>query len=829
MMRWSLLFLVGLVGCEIATKPDRSQIDGGNDGTTNTTQPGDDSDNDGEPDETDCEPENADIYPGAVEVCDGIDNNCDGTVDEGVTSTFYADDDNDGAGNPSMPMEDCEAPASYVDNANDCDDTNPNIHPGQPEVCNGIDDNCDDVVDTDAVDPTEWFLDDDADGYGDIEESTVACEAPSGYVIDSSDCDDTETLVNPAAAEVCDEIDNDCDGQIDDDDDSLDSSTGVLSYADTDADGYGDPAAIIVSCIVPEGFVEDASDCNDNADTIFPGATEICDNIDNDCDSLIDDADSSLDISTTLTFYTDYDLDGYGTAASPVQACVGGPGISAVNTDCNDVNDAIHPGATEVCDSIDNDCDALTDDDDSSLDATTGSTWYRDGDSDGYGDASWTQQACLVPSGYVSDNTDCDDLSTSINPSAVEVCDSVDNDCDALTDDDDSSLDIATTTRWYVDNDTDGYGDENDPGLSYCAAPAGTVDDNTDCDDGAFSVNPGATDIPADSIDQDCDGSDAMYGVADLAPGDLVVTEIMQNPFAVADTFGEWFEVFNNSGVDVDLEGLYVYDAGTNTFTVSGSLVVADGEYVVFGVEGNTAVNGGVTLNYDYPSSFALGNGSDEVSLAASSAKTVVFDTVSYDGGPLFPDPNGYSMSLDPTMLDSTSNDDGSNWCVATSTYGAGDYGTPGSDNDSCAIPASIPFGSGYTTTGSFGSHGANFLLCQPLVLSSAITLTDFGMRLNSGSTTATMALYNSSNARVAMSTSTAVTTGDNTLPISGASTAVAAGTYQLCHILTSNVSLVEAASGSVTVTYTSASTPPSTLSGTTYADTQFATWIEGY
>jgi hypothetical protein len=113
---------------------------------------------------------------------------------------------------------------------------------------------------------------------------------------------------------------------------------------------------------------------------------------------------------------------------------------------------------------------------------------------------------------------------------------------------------------------------------------------------------------------------------------------------------------------------------------VSGSLVVADGGYVVFGANGDSSLNGGLTVDYDY-GSFSLGNSDDELVLANS---RLTIDEVDWDGGTVFPDPSGASMTLSPTSLDATSNDDGANWCEATSSFGSGDLGTPGAANDRC-------------------------------------------------------------------------------------------------------------------------------------------------
>jgi hypothetical protein len=140
-----------------------------------------------------------------------------------------------------------------------------------------------------------------------------------------------------------------------------------------------------------------------------------------------------IDITERTTFYVDNDQDGYGDNNSPVQLCEAVPGVVTDNTDCDDNNDAVNPGAQEICNGIDDDCDGFTDGDDPSLIGTL--TLYADTDTDGYGDNNVAIQACSATTGYVADNTDCNDNAATIHPGAAEIgYNLVDDDCDGSID-----------------------------------------------------------------------------------------------------------------------------------------------------------------------------------------------------------------------------------------------------------------------------------------------------------------------------------------------------------------------------------------------------------
>ena len=470
-------------------------------------------------DDTDCDDTTSTTNPGASEYCDGVDNDCDGALDEDDavdTSTWYADGDGDGYGDASASTQTCDAPSAHVADATDCDDTAAAVNPAAVEVCNGIDDDCNGSSDDadaglDTSTASTWFNDGDTDGYGDASASSLTCDAPSGYIADGSDCDDTDSAVNPGATEVCNEVDDDCDGDTDDSDSSLDTSTGSTWYADGDADGYGDAATTVAACDAPSGYSADDSDCDDTAAAVNPAASEVCNEIDDDCDGDIDDADSSVDTSTGGTFYTDADADGFGDASTAFAACDQPSGAVVDATDCDDSQATSYPGADEYCNTRDDDCDGTIDEDDA-LDTLT---WYLDGDSDGFGDAAITVPACNQPSGYVGDDSDCDDSAGGVYPGASEICNTIDDDCDGAIDDADASVDTSTGQTWYADLDADSYGSLTSS-VDACTAPSSYVADSSDCDDTSAANFPGADEY-CDTVDNDCDGSTDESDAVDAA------------------------------------------------------------------------------------------------------------------------------------------------------------------------------------------------------------------------------------------------------------------------------------------------------------------------
>ena len=444
----------------------------------------------------DCDDGRILVFPGADEFCStAFDDDCDGVVNEDDAvdvSTWYADADSDTYGDPNNTQLSCSEPTGYVQDMLDCDDGNASINPQALDIAaNGVDEDCS-GADAQGVDG-------DGDGF-----------------LDTEECNDGNANINPGATEVCDEVDNNCDGQIDE---------GVTTtfYVDADGDGFG--STPVEECSISAGLSTIDGDCDD-------------------LDAQTGPSMAGLEVDQSLC-YTDGDGDGWGDSSPNSGVDTGTDcddssvslnqndddtdGFSTCDGDCNDGDGSIHPSANEVCDGVDNNCDQQ-------VDEGVQTTYYLDGDGDGFGDPNSTQESCSILSGYVTDNTDCNDGDGSINPSAIEVCDGADNDCntsvpsDELDDDGDGYVEcdfssttwigstsvvggedcddtdaftyvgvasLDSTSQCMTDGDGDGYGDEQ---------PVSGVVSGTDCDDGDSGVNTGATEVYGDLVDQDCDG-----------------------------------------------------------------------------------------------------------------------------------------------------------------------------------------------------------------------------------------------------------------------------------------------------------------------------------
>lgn len=431
--------------------------------------------------------------PGVAEICDLIDNDCDGSTDEGLTMRYYyRDTDGDGYGSTSRVWR-CMAPTGYVDNDDDCNDGNAAIHPGAAEICDNLDNDCDGQTD-EGVPLTTYYRDADGDGYGNPSSPTTTCmPMPAGYVADNTDCNDSNAAIHPGATEICDGVDNNCDGQTDE------GFATVTYYRDADGDGFGATGNSVTTCMPqPSGYVTDGTDCDDGNAAIHPGVTDVCENgVDEDCSG----TDQPCGVGD------DCDCQWTGPWWNRVWEC---EGQYDCNGDCRKKWRIERDLADGVCDEYLNcaefnfdggDCEVIAD-------------CYEDADGDGYGNPDGATMNAPCTAGYADNNQDCDDSNAAINPGATEICDGFDNDCDGAIDDG-----LATAT-YYQDADGDGYGNPA-VHMDGCAPPENFVTDHTDCNDGNADVHPGAYDVCENGVDENCNGADSVCGETPSVCADL--------------------------------------------------------------------------------------------------------------------------------------------------------------------------------------------------------------------------------------------------------------------------------------------------------------------
>ncbi len=485
----------------------------------------------------------------------------------------------------------------------DCDDSDPNIHPGAEEVCNGADDNCDGTVDEGALELL--FVDADQDGYGDPSSSIEGCDGATGVSSNDQDCDDSDASVNPAAIEVCGGSDEDCDALVDDDDDSLDTETATIWYRDLDSDGYGDAEDQSLACEQPAGFVDNDLDCDDVRNGVNPDAEEGCDGVDTNCDGVLPEGEEDDD----------------------------GDGQRGCDGDCDDAQETVYEGAPELCDGLDNDCSGAAQDGEA------------DDDGDGYVE-------CEVDSGGwggqpITGGEDCDDEDADSFPGADEYCDGHDDDCDGDIDEVDS-VDVST---WYADVDGDGYGDASSSEVA-CDQPSNTVSDDSDCDDTDAARNPGEIEV-CDGVDNDCDGNTSEDGLVTFVDSNSAVSDLTSS-----------FGTSTVSAVTLATDGELTFCDGTYYATValeadvvlsgqsgvaadvvltsdgSGSVLTVETDGVEVFIEAMTVSGGngqqGASLNCDASATVALEN-------------VVLSDGVAVDGGAVYSE--GCEVSIDDSEL----------------------------------------------------------------------------------------------------------------------------------------------------------------------------------
>lgn len=359
----------------------------------------------------------------------GCPEDCDNGVDDDLDGKDDCEDP-DCFGDPVCP---CDLDNDGYDGSlgggcagNDCNDADPNRHPGAAEVADGVDNNCNSIVD----EGTDWF-DDDGDGWAEV----------------AGDCDDNDASVFPGAPETCDNDDEDCDGVVDngttcrdDDGDGTSELFGDCNDEDPDVgpgateildNGIDDDCDGTVDDSAPDpdgdGYLPASGDCDPADGDVYPGAPELPDDIDNDCDGTVDEG----------TERYDDDDDGY----------------TELDGDCDDDDDTRHPGAAEVANGVDDDCDSFVDEGTARVDDDGDGLSEEAGDCND-GDAGIAPGRPELPNGTDDDCDgvvdesgddldgdgwsvtagDCDDNDGWANPDVPELCDGVDNNCDGTID-----------------------------------------------------------------------------------------------------------------------------------------------------------------------------------------------------------------------------------------------------------------------------------------------------------------------------------------------------------------------------------------------------------
>jgi hypothetical protein len=465
----------------------------------------------------DCNDDDIEVYPGAGELCDGLVTSCGSLQDDEI------DDDDDG-------YVDCEfAPGITEENwgnteatpivgDDDCDDNDVNTYPSASEICDGLVNNCGGDLPANEIDGDDDRYVEctfaggvDANNWGNTEDPTV---------IGGQDCDPSDPDFYPGAPEICDGYANGC---------------GVLpaNEIDNDDDGY-------VECTFAGGVnsgnwgntesppVTGDADCNDSSSDIYPGAPELCDGLVFSCGSLpADEIDNDDDGYVDCEFEPGVTANNWGNTESP-------PVVG--DDDCDDVDPDTNPGASEICDGLDNDCggDLPANEIDGDDDQYVGCTFAGGVDAGNWGN---------VEDPVILGDQDCEPSDPDYYPGAPEICEGFATSCGALPADE-------------VDNDDDGYVEctfaEAVNAGNWGNTESPPVIDDEDCDDAEPRTYPSATEW-CDGEDNDCD-------------------EVEDDPDA------EGVASFEAVG-DVWSDVTETIKAGSHTFTTAGTLHLCPDTY----------------------------------------------------------------------------------------------------------------------------------------------------------------------------------------------------------------------------------------------------------
>jgi large repetitive protein len=491
----------------------------------------------------------------------------------------------DGDGDGYCPGTLCDDPS---DVPGDCDDNDPNSHPGGQEICGGGDEDCDGLTDDDDASVTglvTWYADTDVDTFGDLNSTTTACLAPTTFVGDSTDCDDTNASINVLGQEVCGGSDEDCD-QLEDDADP--SAIGQTTwYADTDNDSFGDAAVTLFTCIATPPFIANSTDCDDAEVTTHPGAPESCDAVDSNCDGdivdgfddfdadgnpdcndLDDDGDGLSDLDEALAGTNPLNADSDGDGQGDLQE-VGNDANAPTDSDNDTVPDALDTdddgdGIDSVVESFgdtdgdtipnalddDSDGDGMTDLEEGSGDADgDGTPNFIDTDSDGNGIEDGTDGNGDQDNDGIPDFLDVDDED---GPAGDPDQDGLSNDTEALLGTDPNNADS--------DNDgLDDYAEVGNPLQPSDSDSDGTIDalDTDDDGDGISTLDELAADADGDGVaDPDADGDTVPNYLDEDSDGDGMSDEFEGDGDLDTDGIPDYLDLdSDDDGIADEVEG----------------------------------------------------------------------------------------------------------------------------------------------------------------------------------------------------------------------------------------------------------------------------------